>query len=90
MRDPQLVADVLYQLGELSLGADGHWTELTNYFARLAADVQKEDAPLGARAHAHLVLGPQHGAIVRKARDAVEKSLFVTSHRLSAAGIPRE
>jgi cardiolipin synthase len=88
IRDPQLVADVLYQLGELSLGADGHWTELTNYFARLAADVRKEAVPSGSRANAHLILGPQHGAIVRKARDEVKRNLFVTSHRLSAAGRP--
>jgi phosphatidylserine/phosphatidylglycerophosphate/cardiolipin synthase-like enzyme len=88
IRDPQLVADVVFQLGDLSLGSDGHWTQLTSYFARLAADVRREAPPAGSRANAHLILGPQHGAIMRQARDTAKKSLFVTSHRLSAAGRP--
>ncbi len=88
IRDPFLISDVLYQLAELSRGADGHWTELTNDFARLASSVKHESAPSGPRADAHLVLGPEHGAFVRFARDNAERRLFVTSHRLSAVGRP--
>jgi cardiolipin synthase A/B len=36
IRDPLLVSDVIDQLAELSRGLDGHWTDLTSYFARSA------------------------------------------------------
>jgi cardiolipin synthase len=88
IRDPLLVADVVDQFAELSRGLDGHWTDATNYFARLGSDIRRETAPSGARAEANLVLGPDHAAYVRQARDTAERRLFVTSHRLGAAGRP--
>ena len=88
IREPSLVADVLDQLAELSLGEDGHWTELTNYLACLGSDIRKESIPSGPYANAHLVLGPEHGAMVRRARDFARRRLFVTSHRISSVGRP--
>jgi phosphatidylserine/phosphatidylglycerophosphate/cardiolipin synthase-like enzyme len=88
VRDPSLVADIVDQIAELSLGDDGHWTELTNYLACLGSDIRREPSPAGARANAHLVLGPEHGALVRRARDSAKQRLFVTSHRLSAVARP--
>jgi cardiolipin synthase A/B len=88
VRDPSLVADVIDQLAELSLGSDGHWTELTSYLASLAINVRRESVPSGARGNAHLVLGPEHGAMVRRARDTVKNRIFVTSHRFSSVGRP--
>ena len=56
------------------------WTELTNYLARLGADIRLQSVPSGARANAHLVLGPEHGALIRRSRDSAKKRFFVTSH----------
>ena len=88
IREPFLVSDVTDQIAALSLGDDGHWTELTNYLACLSADIRLESIPNGPRALAHLVLGPEHGAMVRRARDLAERRLFVTSHRFSSVGRP--
>jgi cardiolipin synthase len=88
LREPNLVAETIYQLAELSLGSEGHWTSLTNYLARLANDVRAEFSPPGAQGYAHLVLGPDHGAMVRRARDELKRRAFVTSHRISSAARP--
>jgi len=88
IREPFLVADVVDQLAELSLGEDGHWTELTSYLASLGSDIRSERPSGGPRASAHLVLGADHGVMVRRARDSARKRIFVTSHRLSAVGKP--
>lgn len=88
LRDPRLVARVLGQLAELSRGSDGHWTELTNDLARMAADVGAAKTPVNTRAELNVVIGPQHAQYVREARDAAQRRLFVTSHRLGAATRP--
>lgn len=88
LRDPTLVADVLDQLAALSVAPDGHWVEATGHFARLAHDVRREISPTGSRAEGCLVLGPDHATFVRRARDRVQKRLFVTSHRISAPARP--
>lgn len=85
LRDPRLVAGVLDQMTALSLGADGHWTELTSEFARMSGEANRQPIPGGPRGDLTLVLGPQHAQYVRKARDNAAERLFVTSHRLGAA-----
>lgn len=85
LRDPRMVAGVLDQLTALSLGADGHWTELTSEFARMSGDANRLPIPGGPRGDLTIVLGPQHAQYVRKARDTAVDRLFVTSHRLGAA-----
>jgi cardiolipin synthase A/B len=87
IRDPLLCADVVDQLAELSR-ADGHWTPLTNHFARLAFDIRREPAPSTGRAEGRLVLGHQHAGFMRMARDHAEKRIVVTSHRIGSAGRP--
>jgi cardiolipin synthase A/B len=88
LRDPRVVAKILDQLAALTLGADGHWTELTSDFARMSADAQGIQAPAGARGEIAIVLGPQHGHYVRTARDTAISRLFVTSHRMGAVNRP--
>jgi phospholipase D-like protein len=88
IRDPQLTADVIDQLASLSVAPEGHWTGLTNHLARLALEVKSETAPQLGRAEGCLVLGPEHAAFVRRARDTVQKMFFVTSHRIGAVARP--
>ena len=82
LRDPQIVADVLWQLSELSRGGYGHWTSLTNELAGMANRMRSAPSPVGARAQASIVLGPQHAQYVRQARDDAKHSITVLSHRL--------
>lgn len=86
--DPRMVAGVLDQLAALTLGSEGHWTELTSDFLRLSADAKRQPLPSGPRAEMRIVLGPAHGRYVRLARDTAASRLFVTSHRLGAANRP--
>jgi cardiolipin synthase len=88
LRDPSLVAEVLSQLAELARGSDGHWTDLAGSLTFLAREVGGRPAPGGRAASAALVRGPDHAAFVLRARDQAERSLYVTSHRLGAAGRP--
>jgi cardiolipin synthase len=87
LRDPHLCAEVVDQLAELSR-ADGHWTPLTNYFARLAFDIRRETVAATGRAEGMLVLGHQHAQFMRMARDTAIKRIVVTSHRIGPAGRP--
>ncbi len=86
LRDPALVTEVIGQLAQLSRGADLHWTELTSDLARWAEDVRLHPSPGGAKASATLVCGPEHAHFMRRARDEARSRIFVTSHRLGAAG----
>ena len=88
LRNPAIVADVVDQLAELSRGADGHWTDLTNNLAYMASSLRRRPAPSGTHAEAAIVLGPQHAHYVRQARDQAQNRLFVTSHQLGAAARP--
>lgn len=88
LRDPRAIAVILEQLAELTRGADGHWTELTNEFARVASDTRRQLVPKDPQAEITIVLGPQHSQYVRTARDAAVSRVFVTSHRLGAATRP--
>ncbi len=88
LRDPRLVASALDQLAELSRGSDGHWTDLTNDLARMAADVRRQKISAITRGELNLIIGPQHAQYVREARDAAQRRIFVTSHRLGAANRP--
>jgi phosphatidylserine/phosphatidylglycerophosphate/cardiolipin synthase-like enzyme len=85
VRDPLLCAEVIDQLSELSRAEDGHWTALTNYFARLAFDVRREASPVGGRAEAKLILGHEHSFYMRMARDKAASRIVVTSHRIGSA-----
>lgn len=85
LRDPQIVADVLDVLTDLSRGRDGLWKPLTIRLATMAREVRGHPALAGARLNASLVLGAQHGHFVREARDHAVKRIFVTSHRFGAA-----
>ncbi len=87
VRDPQLCADIVDQVAELSR-AEGRWTPLTNYFARLAFDVRRESLLSGGRAEGMLVLGTGHANLMRMARDQARKRIVVTSHRIGQACRP--
>jgi cardiolipin synthase len=85
LREPDIVADVLDILSDLSRGRDGLWKPLTVDFAKLAREVRARPRLAGARAEGCLVLGAQHGHFVREARDNAARRIFVTSHRLGTA-----
>jgi cardiolipin synthase len=89
IRDPLLCAEVIDLLAELSrAGQDGHWTPLTNHFARLAFDVRREATPSTGRAEGKLVFGHDHASYMRMARDQATSRIVVTSHRIGSAGRP--
>ena len=88
LRGEGIVADVVDQLAELSRGAHGHWTELTNELGALAAGLRSKSKTNRARAIAEVVVGGRHAELVRQARDESEQRMFVVSHRFGVAGSP--
>lgn len=83
-----IVADIVDQMAELSKGAHGHWTELTNELGALAAGLRSKAKSNGGRALAEVVVGGRHAELVRQARDESEQRMFVVSHRFGVAGSP--
>jgi len=88
LRSEGIVADVIDQLAELSRGAHGHWTELTNELGALAAGLRSRSKANAGRAVAEVVVGGRHAELVRQARDECQQRMFVVSHRFGAAGSP--
>ncbi|MCH8243751.1 MAG: hypothetical protein IH897_14240 [Planctomycetes bacterium] len=86
LRDPVIVADVFDQMAELSKGARGHWTSLTNDLAALAVNLRAQRQSPRGRALASVVIGSRHADLVRQARDESQQRFFVTSHRFGVAG----
>lgn len=85
LRDPRLVADLLYQAAELSRGRDGHWNELTSQLAAYAASVSDMPPMRSPNAEAAILLGPAHRDILREVSDRAERRLLLMSHRVSAS-----
>ncbi|WP_206241651.1 phospholipase D-like domain-containing protein [Novosphingobium terrae] len=85
IRSPELIADLIYALAEMTKGAGHAWTPLAVEFGGLAAQVAASPATSSTKGMACLVIGPNHGELVRDARDNAERRLLVTSHRLSHA-----
>lgn len=83
LRDPRVISEVISELGELSRGRKGYWTDFTNELGALASHLGGLPRPAAGKAQISLVLGPQHAEHVRAARDEAKKRIFVTSHRLS-------
>lgn len=83
LRDPRIISEVVAELGELSRGRKGNWTDFTNDLAALSSHLGGLPRPAPGKAQVSLVLGPQHSDLVRAARDEAKKRIFVTSHRLS-------
>jgi cardiolipin synthase A/B len=85
LRDPRIVADVIYQAAELSRGRDGHWNELTSQLASYAAVVSDLPGPKSGNATAQLIFAPDHRALLRHAIETAQQDLFLVSHRVSAS-----
>ena len=88
LRNEAIVANVVDQIAELSKGAYGHWTDLTNELGALAANLRSRAKSTPGRARAEIVLGAGHAELVRQARDESRARMFVVSHRFGAAGSP--
>ncbi|MBB3065774.1 phospholipase D-like domain-containing protein [Limibacillus halophilus] len=86
LKDPAIVADVVYQMAELSKGSRGIWTDFTNELAALAAHLRAKPIKSNGGALAQIVIGSRHADLVRQARDVCERRMFVVSHRFGVAG----
>lgn len=87
LRNPEIVADVVDQMAELSKGARGHWTDLTNNLAALSANLRSsKHSIVSGNAYAKIIIGSDHPHMVRKARDESQRRIFVSSHRFGIAG----
>ena len=87
LRNPEIVADVVDQMAELSKGTRGHWTDLTNNLAALSANLRSSrHSTVSGSAYAQIVVGSDHPQMVRKARDESQHRIFVSSHRFGIAG----
>jgi PLD-like domain len=85
LRDPQLVADVIDQVAELSRGGNGHWTNLTSELVAQAEDLRMQTAATEGKAEISVLLGSGHAESVREARDRAEKQIVIASHRFAGA-----
>ena len=83
--DPLMVAEIAGQLADMSDAPYGHWSELTDNLAGIAANLRRAPRPKGHCIKAALVLGADHVAYMRKARDCAERRIVVASHRLGGS-----
>lgn len=87
LRNPEIVADVVDQMAELSKDTRGHWTDLTNNLAALSANLRSsKHSIVSGNAYARIVIGSDHPQMVRRARDESQHRIFVSSHRFGIAG----
>ena len=82
LRDPQIVADVVGVLANITHRHSGIWLDVTNELMRLAAQIALLPSPKGSTATASVVIGAHHNRFVLEARDSAKNRIFVTSHRL--------
>ncbi|WIG54571.1 MAG: hypothetical protein OJF61_000357 [Rhodanobacteraceae bacterium] len=82
LRDPQIVADVVGVLANITHSHSGIWSDVTNELMRLAAQIAMLPASKGSNATASVVIGAHHNRFVLEARDSAKSRIFVTSHRL--------
>ena len=85
LRDPQLVADVIHQVAELSRGGNGHWTNLTSELVAQAENQRMQKAATEGKAEVSVLLGSGHAESVREARDSADKQIVIASHRFAGA-----
>jgi cardiolipin synthase A/B len=87
LRDPHLVADVLYEVAELSSPTNGQFIDLTARFAQLARQYSKK-VPLSGSARVRVLVGDEHDDRVLEARDKAASRVTVLSHRLGVTAKP--
>lgn len=88
LRDPQIVADVVDKFARLVCAENGIWSDLATDFVNLSKLLRKQPSMGIANATARLVVGPRHGDYILQARDAAQKRVFLTSHRLGSIANP--
>ena len=81
--DPIIVSAVAGSLATMTVGASGHWTQLTRDLGALSATLRRAPRPSGPKAKARIVLGDEHSFYVRMARDEAKRRILITSHRFS-------
>ena len=87
LRNPEIVADVVDQMAELSKGTRGHWVDLTNNLAALSSNLKSlRRSVVSGNAYAQIIIGSDHPQMVRRARDESQHRIFVSSHRFGIAG----
>jgi hypothetical protein len=84
------VADVAFELAELSRPRDGQIPDLASELTRLGQNLENNGPK--ARTHSHavaqLVLGSEHASQLHVARDDTQKEVLLLSHRLGVAARP--
>ena len=87
LRDPQLVSDVMFEMGELARPPDGHVPELTARLAEWARDLRAKPG-LPGNASAHLLIGDEHDKQILQAKENAQRQITVMSHRLGVVAKP--
>ena len=87
LRDPRLVADVLYELAELARPRDSELPELTVRLAQLARILGAKPAMSGST-RVKLLTGEEHDDCMLRARDEAKSQIMVMSHRLGVTAKP--
>jgi len=87
IRDPHLVSDVMFEMGELARPPDGHVPELTARLAEWARALRSKPS-LPGNASAHLLIGDEHDKQILQAKEKAQREITVMSHRLGVVAKP--
>lgn len=88
LRDPRILEDVVAYFALLSCLHDGIWSTLATELVNISQELALQPNSKLTNSLAAVVVGGYHKDFVARARDEAVKSIFITSHRLGAAGRP--
>jgi cardiolipin synthase len=88
LRDPSIVADIAFELAELSRPRDGQIPDLASELARLGKNLELAIPSAKTNGTAQLILGSEHTSQLHVARDESQHEIMLLSHRLGVAAKP--
>jgi hypothetical protein len=87
LRDPRLVQDAMFELGEIARPGDSHIPELTARLNQWARELNSRPISEG-NARVRIVVGEEHDRYPLAARDTAKTTITVLSHRLGVVAKP--
>jgi cardiolipin synthase A/B len=87
--DPQVICDVIAVLSDMVSASGMLWSSpVMRELAVITSELRNRSPPVKPNASAAVIVGSQHGEILRRVRDEVERRVLITSHRLGTYAGP--
>lgn len=89
LTEPSVVGDVVDVLSDMVSGSGTLWSSpVMHELASLASDLRAAPPPQKSNGSAAVIVGSQHGEVLRRVRDEAQRRVLITSHRLGTYAGP--